>query len=227
MPGADGLLIVRRYPEPDTALVDEEAEAEVRARSPRRRSCAAGATASAPQRARSSRRGSSDGYDRTAEHIARLARVEWSADGGEPVATVGVPGGNVAVLASEAVDLEAAAAPRRRAAGHAREGDRARRGQARQPGLRRQGAGRGRGGRARQARPPAGGSWRSCSGDAVAPRGRRGPPALARAVRHALRPGAHAAAADRARQPAGAVRRRSTSSGTNGKSSTVRMSRRC
>ena len=50
-----------------------------------------------------------EGYDSTAEHVARLARVEWSADGGEPVATVGVPGGSVAVLASEAVDLEAAA----------------------------------------------------------------------------------------------------------------------
>jgi valyl-tRNA synthetase len=35
--------------------------------------------------------------------------VEWSADGGEPVATVGVPGGSIAVLASEAVDVEAAA----------------------------------------------------------------------------------------------------------------------
>ncbi|MGH2948055.1 MAG: valine--tRNA ligase, partial [Solirubrobacteraceae bacterium] len=50
-----------------------------------------------------------DGYDRTAGHVARLARVEWSADGGDPVATVGVPGGTVAVLASEAVDFEAAA----------------------------------------------------------------------------------------------------------------------
>ena len=50
-----------------------------------------------------------EGYESTAEHIARLARVEWSADGGEPVATVGVPGGSILVLASEAVDVEAAA----------------------------------------------------------------------------------------------------------------------
>ena len=42
-----------------------------------------------------------------AEHVARLARFEFSSNGDEPVATVGVPGGNVAVLASEAVDLEA------------------------------------------------------------------------------------------------------------------------
>ncbi|HWT25270.1 MAG TPA: valine--tRNA ligase, partial [Solirubrobacteraceae bacterium] len=40
--------------------------------------------------------------------VARLARVEWSADGGGAAATVSVPGGAVAVLESEAVDLEAA-----------------------------------------------------------------------------------------------------------------------
>ena len=48
------------------------------------------------------------GYERTSPHVARLARVAWSADGGEPAATVSVPGGAVAVLASDAVDLEAA-----------------------------------------------------------------------------------------------------------------------
>ena len=130
-----------------------------RARSRRRRSCAAGATASARPPASSSPPGSRRaGYDRTAAHVARLARVEWSADGGEPVATVGVPGGSIAVLASEAVDLEAAArrADARRAT--LREGDRARRGQARQPGLRRQGARRRRRGRAREARPPQAGA---------------------------------------------------------------------
>jgi valyl-tRNA synthetase len=49
-----------------------------------------------------------EGYGRATQHIARLARVEWSSDGGEPVATVGVPGGSILVLASDAVDLEAA-----------------------------------------------------------------------------------------------------------------------
>ena len=47
------------------------------------------------------------GYERVAEHVARLARFEFSANGDEPVATVGVPGGSVLVLASDAVDLEA------------------------------------------------------------------------------------------------------------------------
>jgi valyl-tRNA synthetase len=110
LPGADGLLMVRRYPEPDSTLVDAAAVDEVA------RAIAAtqelrgwrdrvGAAAGKVVPARLE----APGYDRTAEHVARLARVEWSADGGEPVATVGVPGGNIAVLASEAVDVEAAA----------------------------------------------------------------------------------------------------------------------
>jgi valyl-tRNA synthetase len=110
MPGAEGLLLVRRYPEADPTLIDEEIEAEVT------RAIAAtqelrgwrdrvGAAAGKVVPARLD----APGYDRTAAHVARLARVAWSADGGEPVATVGVPGGNVAVLESEAVDVEAAA----------------------------------------------------------------------------------------------------------------------
>jgi valyl-tRNA synthetase len=110
VPGADGLLMVRRYPEPDEALVDDAAEADV----------ARAIAATQELRGWRDRVGAATGklvparleapgYEATAEHIARLARVEWSADGGEPVATVGVPGGSIAVLASEAVDLEAAA----------------------------------------------------------------------------------------------------------------------
>jgi valyl-tRNA synthetase len=109
LPAAEGLLLVHRYPEPDDSLRDEEAEADVR------RAIAAtqelrgwrdrvGATAGKAVPARLE----AEGYASTAEHIARLARVVWSADGGEPVATVGVPGGSVLVLPSEAVDLEAA-----------------------------------------------------------------------------------------------------------------------
>jgi valyl-tRNA synthetase len=110
IPGTDGLLMVHRYPEPDESLRDPAAEAEVA------RAIAAtqelrgwrdrvGAAAGKLVPARLE----APGYDRTAAHVARLARVEWSADGGEPVATVGVPGGNVAVLESEAVDASAAA----------------------------------------------------------------------------------------------------------------------
>jgi valyl-tRNA synthetase len=109
IPGTDGLLMVHRYPEADESLRDEEAESEVQRaiaatqelRGWRDRVGAAAGKA-VPARLEAS------GYDRTAAHVARLARIEWSSDGGEPVATVGVPGGNVAMLASEAVDEEAA-----------------------------------------------------------------------------------------------------------------------
>jgi valyl-tRNA synthetase len=51
-----------------------------------------------------------EGYDATAAHVARLARVDFGADAdGEPVASVAIPGGAIAVLASEAVDPEAEA----------------------------------------------------------------------------------------------------------------------
>jgi valyl-tRNA synthetase len=110
MPGADSLLMAHAYPQPDDALRDEAAEEEVtraiaatqELRGWRDRVGAAAGTF-VPARLEAG------GYDRTAAHVARLARVEWSADGGEPVATVGVPGGSVAVLASATLDLEAAA----------------------------------------------------------------------------------------------------------------------
>jgi valyl-tRNA synthetase len=109
LPGAGGLLLVRRYPEPDDALRDEQAEADVsraiaatqELRGWRDRVGAAAGKA-VPARLEA------EGYESTAEHIARLARIEWSSDGGEPVATVGIPGGSILVLASDAVDLEAA-----------------------------------------------------------------------------------------------------------------------
>jgi valyl-tRNA synthetase len=110
VPGADGLLMARRWSEPDPALRDDAAETDVR------RAIAAtqelrgwrdrvGAPAGRVVPARLE----AAGYDTTAAHVARLARVEWSANGGEPVDSVGVPGGSVAMLASEIVDHEAAA----------------------------------------------------------------------------------------------------------------------
>jgi valyl-tRNA synthetase len=110
IPGADGLLMGHSWPAADEALIDPEAEAEVA------RAIAAvqelrgwrdrvGAAPAAVLPARLE----AGGYERTAAHVARLARCEWSADGGEPVATVAVPGGAIAVLESVAVDLGAAA----------------------------------------------------------------------------------------------------------------------
>jgi len=50
-----------------------------------------------------------EGYEETEEHLARLARMSFTADGAEPVATVPVPGGAVEILPSQDVDLEEAA----------------------------------------------------------------------------------------------------------------------
>jgi valyl-tRNA synthetase len=104
-----------RYPQPDTQLLDEAAETEL--------ARAIGAVQSlrawrerigaAPGKAIPARL-EARGYDDTAEHVARLARLEWG-DDGDPVATITVPGGAIAVFASDAVDLDAAA---RRAAAH-------------------------------------------------------------------------------------------------------------
>jgi valyl-tRNA synthetase len=56
-----------------------------------------------------------EGYEDTAEHVARLARLLFSKpDGGDPVASVPVPGGVVELLASP--DLDLGAAERKRAA---------------------------------------------------------------------------------------------------------------
>ena len=101
--------MARRWPASDPALIDAEAEAEVERaigavqelRGWRDRIGAApGAVLPA--------RLDADGYARTAEYVARLARCEWDGDG-EPVATVSVPGGSIAVLPSDAVDLGAEA----------------------------------------------------------------------------------------------------------------------
>ena len=117
----------------------------------------AGATASARRRARAlEARLEADGYERTAEAVARLARVEWTENGTAAGRRRRRPRRHVAVLASDAVDTEAEA--KRAAAERARleaEIKRAR-GQARQPGLRRQGA------RRRSSRPSARSS-RACS----------------------------------------------------------------
>ncbi len=110
IPGAEGLLMARAYPEPDAGLHDEQAEADV------------GRAIAAVQELRGWRdrvgaaagqavpgRLEAEGYEHTAEAVGRLARVRWSEDGGEPVASVAIPGGTVAVLASEAVDPQAEA----------------------------------------------------------------------------------------------------------------------
>jgi valyl-tRNA synthetase len=108
VPGADGLLMAHRYPEPDEALTDHGAEAQLaraieavqELRTWRDR---VGARPGRPIPARLD----GEGYEATAGHVARLARLAWTSDGGEPVTTVAIPGASVTIFASDAVDLEA------------------------------------------------------------------------------------------------------------------------
>jgi valyl-tRNA synthetase len=127
VPGAGGLLMAHAYPQADDALADPEAEATVgraiaavqELRGWRDRVGAAAGTV-VPARLEA------EGYDDVAEHVARLARMRFvglagaPSDGGDPVATVAVPGGAVAVLASEAVDPEAEARRREERVGQLR-----------------------------------------------------------------------------------------------------------
>jgi valyl-tRNA synthetase len=110
LPGTDELLMAGPWPTADPAWrdigVEQEMARAIEATESLRGwrdgvNAAPGRTLPARLEAR--------GYERVAGHVARLARFEWSDDGGDAVATVGVPGGNVAVLASDAVDADAEA----------------------------------------------------------------------------------------------------------------------
>jgi valyl-tRNA synthetase len=128
---AEGLLAVSALPQPDDALRDPDAEAEmeraieaIKALRTWRDSVGVKAGAIVPGVLRAA------GYERTAARVAGLARFDLrdgggggdgdgggsgdgDGDAGEAVATVAIPGGAVAVLAADAVVL--GAADRRRA----------------------------------------------------------------------------------------------------------------
>jgi valyl-tRNA synthetase len=124
IPGAEGLLAERRSPrdsERQPAGNDAEAETAVQrlieaVQAVRGWRDGAEVKASAVLTARLS----AEGYEQTADQLARLTRVRLTADGhGEAVAvTVTIPGGVLEVLPSDALDLRAA--ERRRAAERAR-----------------------------------------------------------------------------------------------------------
>src|SRR4051794_15620760 len=108
VPGADGLLAESRMPDVDDAWIDAEAEAAVERQFDAVRAMRGWRDAvGVPPGPRLPARLEADGYDELAAGIALLARLEWSPNGDEAVATVPIPGGTVAVLASDAVDLEA------------------------------------------------------------------------------------------------------------------------
>ena len=159
LPGSRDLLMGHRWPATDPALRDLEAEAEVARAIDATQALRALARR---RRRRAGRDASRRGWTRRATSASPSTSRGSRASSSPPTATSrwrpsACPAARVLVLASDAVDLEA----EKRRAGRARrrpaQGDRARRGQARQPGLRRQGA---RGGRRR----PSATSWRSSSG---------------------------------------------------------------
>jgi valyl-tRNA synthetase len=108
VPGAEGLLAAG-LPEGPAAPVDERAEASVgrvieavQALRGWRDFAGVRAAATVPARL------AAEGYEETGEHLARLARLAFTSDGAEPVASVPVPGGAVEILPSDDVDLEGA-----------------------------------------------------------------------------------------------------------------------
>jgi valyl-tRNA synthetase len=117
VPGAEGLLAART--ERASGAVDAEAESvlaaaieAVQAVRGWRAEAEVAAGAVLPARL------AADGYDETHAHVARLGRLEWSVDGGDPVVSVPVPGGLVEILPS--ADLDLGAADRKREAARAR-----------------------------------------------------------------------------------------------------------
>ncbi|CAA9505183.1 MAG: Valyl-tRNA synthetase, partial [uncultured Solirubrobacteraceae bacterium] len=105
LPGPEGLLMAHAWPAADPGRIDADAEAELdraieaitQLRGWRDR------VSAAPGRPVPARL-DGDGYDRTREHVARLARLEWADRDEAPIAGVAVPGGVVSVFASDAVD---------------------------------------------------------------------------------------------------------------------------
>jgi valyl-tRNA synthetase len=106
--GAEGLLAARIAPE-RVADIDVEAERAVdRVIEAVQGLRAWRAAADVKVGATVSARLVAEGYEETAEQIALLARLAFSENGGESVASVPVPGGTVEILESDVLDLEAA-----------------------------------------------------------------------------------------------------------------------
>jgi valyl-tRNA synthetase len=118
VPGSEGLLAAG-LPEAPSTPVDEGAEASVgrvieaiQALRAWRDFAGVRPAATLPARL------AAEGYEETREHLERLARLAFTSDGAQPVASVPVPGGAVEILPSDDVDLEGA--ERRLAARRAR-----------------------------------------------------------------------------------------------------------
>jgi valyl-tRNA synthetase len=107
LPGAEGLLAARVAPD-RVAEIDGDAEGALgRAIEAVQGLRAWRAAADVKVGATVSARLAAEGYEQTADQIALLARLEFSENGGESVASIPVPGGTVEILESDALDLEA------------------------------------------------------------------------------------------------------------------------
>jgi valyl-tRNA synthetase len=109
LPGERDLLTVSAWPEADASRIDEAAEAELQrtiaaVTELRRYRDLAGVKPSAVLPARVT----AEGLEETADQVARLARLDLSADGQPAVAEVAVPGGVVELLAGGDFDPEEA-----------------------------------------------------------------------------------------------------------------------
>ncbi|MFL5849703.1 MAG: class I tRNA ligase family protein, partial [Solirubrobacteraceae bacterium] len=109
LPGTDGLLAGARFPALEQGRIDADAEASLQR--------AIGAvtalrrwreTVGAPARAVIPARLEAAGYGGTLDQVARLARFSFDSGPDQPIASVAIPDGAVQVLATDAVDLEAA-----------------------------------------------------------------------------------------------------------------------
>ena len=108
LPGAEGLLSAGIGSNERSEPVDEQAEQSIgrvieAIQALRGWRDAAGVKAGATVSARLV----ADGYEQTGDLLERMARLAFSSDGGEPVATVPVPGGAVEILPSDQLDLSA------------------------------------------------------------------------------------------------------------------------
>jgi valyl-tRNA synthetase len=107
VPGAEGLLAARvgSTPAPVDELAEEQLSRTIAAvQAVRGWRTDAGVAPGAALDARLA----AEGYNETSELLALLGRLSWSANGGDPAATIAVPGGVIEVLSSDKVDLDAA-----------------------------------------------------------------------------------------------------------------------
>jgi valyl-tRNA synthetase len=107
VPGADGLLAARvgSTPAPVDELAEQQLSRTIAAvQAVRGWRTDAGVAPGAALEARLA----AEGYNETSELLALLGRLSWSANGGDPAATIAVPGGVIEVLSSDNLDPEAA-----------------------------------------------------------------------------------------------------------------------